>query len=60
MKNLTPIWEAYLREAKTTHTPSSFIMPLSDYLELCGVSPEDAYWFGDEILDIMNGEWSPI
>lgn len=50
----------YLKHVKPSKYPSFFIMPLSDYLEACGYSPEDAHWFGEEILDIMNNEWSPI
>ena len=52
--------KVYREHFKTTRQPSSFIMPVQDYLELCGISPEDAHCFGEEILDIINNEWSPI
>lgn len=50
----------YLKNITWSKGPTMFTMPMCDYLELCGFSPEDAYWFGEEILDIVNNEWSPI
>lgn len=50
----------YRKYTKWSKGPTMFTIPLEDYLELCDFSPEDAHWFGEEILDIMNNEWSPI